>query len=244
MKGRWTRLAIPIGIAVALITLLLVAIGAADPLTSRVRLVHAIPGAPAVQVVIDGETAYSEVSYTTVTTYTTLPVGLHTVEVWALLPPPLPPLFLISETLPLVGGVDLTVMGIGTTTSPSVTLLPDNNTIFVSNTVRLVNLSHDITMTVNLTGTEGTAQIDDLQYPQASGYIPGLGVGEVNVEVRVGDAVMGITPSSATLESDAIHSLFIMGPEHGLSLIPALDQKFETLYQAYLPLAIKEGDRD
>lgn len=236
MKRRWTLLATTIGIAVALTVLFLVVTGAADEDTSRVRLVHAIPGAPDVRVVIDGETAYPSVSYTTVTTYTTLSAGLHTVEIWA----KLFNVFLISETLPLVGGVDLTVMGIGTTSSPSVTLLPDNNTAFNSDSVRLVNLSPGVTMTVALTGTEGTAEISDLAYPKASHYITGLGAGEVTLEVRVGNVVKGIAPSVATLQSNAIHTLFIMGSENDLVLVAALDQQFSGLdHKRYLPLAIK-----
>ena len=56
--------------------------------------------------------------------------------------------------------------------------------------------------------------------------------------------IQNIQPSVATLEQDAIHTLFVMGPEDGLILVSALDQKFETLYRTYLPLALRAGGGD
>jgi hypothetical protein len=236
MKRRLLILSLTMTVAAIALTLLIGIAGAAEEETSRVRLVHAIPGAPAVQVVVDGEIAYPSVSYTTVTTYTTLTAGLHTVEVWVTLAP-LPPLFLISETLPLVGGTDLTVMGIGTTSSPTVTLLLDDNRPANAGKFRVVNLSPDTpTMDVYL-AAEAAAIIDDLAYKEASDYVEGIGTGVLSVGVDAGGALKSVVPPTTTLYSNAVHTLFLMGMGDTLDLVATVDQRFEAKkHYAYLPL--------
>jgi SH3-like domain-containing protein len=70
----------------ALVLSLLLAVtgaGAQDAGSARVRFVHAIPGAGAIDVFVDGQLTASAVNFSSATTYATIPVGPHTVTVRA-----------------------------------------------------------------------------------------------------------------------------------------------------------------
>jgi hypothetical protein len=105
--------------------------------------------------------------------------------------------------------------------------------------VRVVHVSPGTeAVDVVLTGTLKTVTIDALPYKEASGYFDGLGEGEITVAVQAGGTVKTLDPPTATLYSDAIHTLFIMGTGNTLDLVATVDQQFED-YRAFLPLVTK-----
>lgn len=73
------------GLVAVLLALLLAvsSVGAQDGGTAKVRFVHAVPGAGAIDVFVDGQLTASSVSFGTGTTYALLPAGPHSVTVTA-----------------------------------------------------------------------------------------------------------------------------------------------------------------
>jgi hypothetical protein len=235
MKRRLIFLTIAVMIAAMSVALLIAVAGAAQEETSRVRLAHAVPGSLKVDVEVDGTQIYTDVAYKDVTVYTELPAGTHTVTARA-------GFLTLEETVYLTGGIDATVVGVGAGFNIEAIALQDDNRLANADTVRVVHLSPpDVgAMDVSLTGTVGTATVSALPYKEASSYLGGLGAGEVAIEVHIGGAAKTVVPPTATLQSNAIHTLFIMGTGDTLDLVATVDEQFEEpKYKAFLPLVTK-----
>jgi len=222
--------------------LLVQRIKAADPTQARVRVVHAVPGGPTVDLWVDGSEASTGISYTTVTTYVNLSAGPHTVQVI----PSLLPIPIISETVVLTGGMDLTIAGVGQGLSITSLFLEDNNSPSNSNTARLVHLSPDTSaIDVAISGTVTSATASNIAFKGASDYIGGLGVGMTSFEVRPAGQITPLLTFSRTLGSDTINTFFIMGLNnlpgsllYPLQAVHSVDQRFIIVY---LPVVLKGG---
>jgi len=242
MKRNWFALGIA-GLALAVCAVLLVPGSTANgPATSNVRLAHAALGVPLpVDVSVDGSPVSTGVSYKTVTPYIPLPAGPHTVEIKlsGL------PITVISETVYLTSGVDLTIVGVGVGLDITTTALLDNNHPANKDTVRLVHASPDTgPVDVLVTGTLTSTVITGLPYKEASDYTGGLGVGEASFEVRPSGEITPLLTFTHTLQSDTINTFFIMGAStppgsftYPLAAVHALDRHFSSLY---LPIVLKE----
>ena len=110
---------------------------AADPNVGRVRVLHAIPGGPVVDIKVDGDEVASDVAYKDLTPYVAVEAGEHTVEVWVE-PLPIPAL---SATAYLTGGMDFTIAGVGQGLDLGAASYEDDNGPSNSDTVRFVHLS-------------------------------------------------------------------------------------------------------
>jgi hypothetical protein len=228
-----------VGLAVAVCALLLVAGSAANgEATSNVRLAHAVVGLSSVDVWVDGVPVQENVSYKTVTPYVPLAAGPHSVEVGVGMP-------MISRTVYLTGGLDLTIVGVGLFSNITTTVLMDNNQVTNKDTVRLVHASPDAgPVDVVVTGTLTSTMVSELGYKQASQYLSGLGTGVVTFTVRSTGEVTPLLSFTRTLKSGTIHTLFIMGSTNPLlsdqyPLVPvyALDRQFSFVY---LPVVSRE----
>jgi hypothetical protein len=233
-----------LGLALAVSAVLVVqGIKAADDEQARVRLAHAVPGGPEVDVLVDDVEIYHGVSYSTVTTYTTLAAGLHTVVVRTTLPP----IPLIEETVILTGGMDFTVAGMGTIATLDATFLVDDNTPLNSDTVRLVHLSPDAgVVDIAISGTLTSTVVSNVPFGAASDYIAGLGAGDTSFEVRPAGEIIPVLEFSRTLESGTVNTVFIMGLSnppgsflYPLQAVHTVDQRF---FRIYLPLMVRESE--
>lgn len=227
-------------LALAASVVLVHGIVATGPDESRVRIVHAVPSPLAVDIVVDGELVAENVTYATVTEYETLPAGPHLVQVYcgiSIFDP------LISATVVLTGGMDFTVAGVGQFPAITSTFLVDNNHPTNANTVRVVNFSPDTSaINVLITGTMTSTVVSGVSYKGASSYIGGLGVGETSFEVRPSS---GTTPYTftATLDSGAINSVFIMGLPQSTQY-PILEKHIVDArwpFRIFVPLVTKGG---
>jgi hypothetical protein len=68
--------------------------------------------------------------------------------------------------------------------------------------------------------------VEALPYKEASGYLGGLGPGVITLSVRADGAAIPIHPPTTTLEENAVHTLFLMGPRTYLEIVPSVDQRF------------------
>ena len=238
MKRRLWILALVVALAATAVTLLIEVAKAADEDTSRVRIAHAIPGNIVVdKVYVDGELVYENLAYKDVTTYTVLAAGAHTVQAVI---EPFPP---ISETLILTGGIDATVAGVGLDLmSIEAVVLQDDNHESNAGQLRVVHLSPNTGAMDVFLAAEAAAVVGGLEYKEATDYFGGIGAGVLSVQVRVGDTYKTLTPPTTTLQSNAIHTLFIMGAGESLDLVATVDQRFEGgAYKTFLPLVAKTG---
>jgi len=242
MRRYWSAVGV-VGLALAACALLLVAGSTANgSATSNVRLAHAVVGGPVVDVWVDGVLAQPAVSYGTVTPYVPLAAGSHVVEVkLASLP-----VTVISQTVVLMSGMDLTIVGLGVMPNITTTALVDNNQVTNKDTVRLVNASPDTgPVDVLVTGTLTSTVVAELAYMDNEvSYIGGLGAGVVTFTVRPTGEITPVLTFTRTVESGTIHTLFMMGAstpplniEYPLQPVYALDRQFSFVY---LPIVSRE----
>jgi hypothetical protein len=150
---------------------------------SRVRVVHASPDAPAVDVLVDGSAVLSGVSFGDVSDYLDLAAGTYTVKITATGDP---------DTVAFEGDVsveadtDYTVAAVGELSEETFrpAMFVDDNSVQRGRArVRIVHASPDapaVDVTVN---DAETTLVDGLAFGDASGYLP-LHPGPVTVEVR------------------------------------------------------------
>jgi hypothetical protein len=148
---------------------------------------------------------------------------------------------ILSETVFLTGGIDLTIAGVGVGLDVTTTTLFDDNVPANKDTVRLVHISPGTgPVDVLVTGTLTSTVVAGLPYRQASGYLEGLGPGEVMFEVRPAGEVTPLLSVTHTLQSNTINTFFVMGSRtdstYPLEAVHALDRSFSFLY---LPVALK-----
>jgi hypothetical protein len=231
MKRRLVRLCLVVFLALFSTVLLVWALGAAEDETSRVRLVHAVPGPLTVDVLLDGVLVYGNVAYKDVTPYSEVPAGLHTVTARTLFGD-------LTQTVYLTGGLDVTVIGVGSGLNITTTAMLDDNRPANAGTVRLVHLSPDtLAMDVMLTGTLGTVGVEALPYKAASASLGGLGPGVVTLSLRAGGVNVPLHPPTMTLEENAVHTLLLMGPQANLEGVPSVDARFSD-FKLYLPIVL------
>jgi hypothetical protein len=213
-----------------------------EPERARVRLVHAVPGGPLVDVFVDNEEIVSDVQYKDVTPYQSLSAGRHTIEVKL----SLPPIPLISETVVLSGGMDITVAGVGQGTAIEAVGLEDDNSPSNRDTVRFVHLSPDtppIDIAVRETLVYTVA--GNIPYKGASDYVGGLGAGPVSFEVRSVGQITPLLTFSRTIEQDRINTLFVVGHStspgsllYPLEVVHTVDRRF---FWIFLPTTLKNS---
>jgi hypothetical protein len=201
---------------------------------SRVRVAHAVPGGPEVDVYVDGEEVASDVAYQDVTPYESLLAGPHSVEVRL----SSLPITLISETVVLTGGMDATVVGVGQGLNITATLLQDDNSPANINSVRFVHLSPGTSaIDVNIKGTAALTLAGNFPFKGASDYIGGLMTGLYRFEVRPAGQITPLETFSATLEINTINTVFIMGLTDSLEAVHTVDQRF---FRLFLPIVLSE----
>jgi hypothetical protein len=166
--------------------------------------------------------------------YTALASGWHTVTARVLFAE-------LSETVYVTGGLDATLIGVGSGLDVTATVLLDDNRPSNADTLRLVHLSADTpAMDVILTGTLGSAAVEALPYKDASVYLGGLGPGVVTLSVRAGGVAVPLHPPTMTLQENAVHTLFIMGSQAALEGVPSVDAQFSD-FTVYLPIVLSDA---
>lgn len=176
-----------------------------------VRVVHAAPGAPVVDVYVDGGKLLNDFTFGTVTGYVPVAEGSHRIQVTA--DGAKRSASVIDVTVSLKGGTYYTAAALGTTSSGfSLKAFVDNN--WDSNSkakIRVYHLSPNAGPVDVSVG--GTKVIDELTYTHASGYLT-VAPGDYTFKVTAVNA--GVTvPVSAKLSGDRVYSVFAIGLYQG-----------------------------
>ena len=162
-----------------------------EPKTGRLRVVHASPDAPAVDVCADGAAAFQGATFPGATNYATLPVGTSAMRV-AVAGSGCGSGGVISADLPLARGQDLTVVALNFLSQIEPLVLVDDNTRPGSGTarVRVVHASPNAP-TVDVTLADGTTLVNNLSFKEASGYLQvPAGTYELQIRDETGEVVV------------------------------------------------------
>ena len=188
-----TRRAASVLAARALVALVVVPAAAAGS-DAFVRVVHASPDAPNVDVWVDGETVLTDVPFTAVSDYLSLPAGTYNVRVTATGSTDA----VIDADLTLEAGASYTVAATGLLAEITATVLMDNRTPADGQAkLRVFHASPSAPAEVDLAVTDGPVLVEALAYAEATDYLT-VDAGSYPLEIRAaGDAAAALSLEAA-----------------------------------------------
>lgn len=191
---------------------------------SQVRVVHASPDAPAVDVWVEGAPAFTDAPFTGVTPYASLDPATYNVQVVP-----------AGATEPVVIDADLTLEANTAYTVVAVDLLADiTPLVLVDNLaapapgnahVRFVHASPDAPA-VDIAVTGGPVLFENVAFKEVGDYLP-VAAGTYDLEVRVaGTDTVALEVPGVALNDGTVYTIFAMGLADGepaLQAVAAVD---------------------
>jgi LPXTG-motif cell wall-anchored protein len=204
--------------SIGLVMLLALPVAAADE--AFVRVVHASPDAPNVDVWVDGTKVLTDVPFTAVSDYLAVPAGDHNVQVTATgsTDP------VIDEDLTLTAGTSYTVAATGLVADIAATVLVDDRTPVEGKAkLRVFHASPSAPASVDVAVTGGPVLVEALAYPKATGYLT-VDAGAYALEIRAAGAADAALSLNATLEAGQNYTAIAMdGGSAGVQVIIATE---------------------
>jgi hypothetical protein len=205
--------------AMAMLGLLAGPAAAAD--NAWVRVVHASPDAPNVDVWLDSSKVLTDVPFTAVSDYLEVASGDHNVQVVATgtTSPAV-----IDADVTLEAGKAYTIAAAGPLASIAPVVLTDDlATVEGKSKLRVFHASPSAPASVDVAVTDGPTLIEGLAYPEATAYLT-VDPGMYDLEIRAaGDSAAALT-LSATLEGGKNYTAIAMdGGDAGVQVIVAVD---------------------
>jgi hypothetical protein len=189
---------------------------------ARLRVLHASPDAPAVDVYLDGAEAISDLAFDDITDYVTVPAGDHNVQVFAASAngtgDPV-----IDADVTLTGGTDYTVAAVGLLANIEPLVLVDDNSDPAAGQAKLrfVHASPDAPA-VDIYADGAGVVVPNASFKDASGYLD-LDAATYDLEVRAaGTETVALDLPGITLEAGKTYTAFAVGLLDGS---PALNAK-------------------
>ena len=206
-----------------------------------VRVVHASPDAPNVDVWVDGETVLTDVPFTAVSDYLALPAGTYNVQVTATgsTDP------VIDADLTLEAGTSYTVAATGLLADITATVLTDDRMPADGQAkLRVFHASPSAPAEVDVAVTDGPILVEALAYPEATGYLT-VDAGTYPLEIRAAGSPDAALSLEATLEAGQNYTAIAMDDpegEAGVQVIIATEAMAEVpntaMGQPTTPVAI------
>jgi hypothetical protein len=192
-------------------------IALAIPLTSafaaegkaRVRVVHASPDAPAVDVLVDGNKAFTNAPFKGITDYASLDPKTYDVKV---VPTGASTPVVIDADLPLAANTDYTVVAVGKLASIEPLVLTDNNAKPAAGKahVRFVHASPDAPA-VDIAVKGGPVIFSNVAFKKTGTYTP-VDAGTYDLEVRLaGTSTVALSVPGVKLDDGTVYTIFAMG---------------------------------
>jgi hypothetical protein len=233
---------------------IVLAIGLAVPAFAqsgaRVRVVHASPDAPAVDVWVNDGIAFSNAPFKGITDYAPLDTGTYNVKV---VPTGATEPVVIEADLALEAE-DYTVVALGTLENIEPLVLVDNNAAPAEGKahVRFVHASPDAPA-VDIAVKSGPVLFSNIAFKEIGDYLP-VDAGTYDLEVRIaGTDTVALEVPGLALQARTVYTVFAMGlagGEPALTAVPSMDAQYgatlpETggtdLAWLYIPLALAVG---
>jgi hypothetical protein len=185
---------------------LTVAAGGGD---GRVRVVHMSPDAPAVDVLVNGRPAITNLAFKEASAYASLPGGTYDV---AVTPAGQNNTVVLAAPLPVTAGQDVTVVAVGRLAEIGVLALIDDNTAPAAGNakVRFVHASPDAPA-VDIAVAGGPVLFPNVAFKESAGYAQ-VPAGTYDLEVRVaGTDTVALSLPGVTLTDGLIATVFAAG---------------------------------
>ena len=207
---------------------------------ARVRVVHASPDAPAVDVWVNGSIAFSGAPFKGITDYADLDAGTYNVQV---VPAGATEPVVIDADLDLEAGTDYTVVAVGKLENIQPVVLVDDNSAPAPGMahVRFMHASPDAPNVDIYVADGGPLLFENVPFGQAFPYVP-VDAGTYDLEVRIHDTdTVVLTVPGVALAERTVYTIFAMGlagGEPALQAVPSVDASYSP---ALLPATGQEG---
>jgi hypothetical protein len=201
----------------------------ADGHQARVRAVHASPDAPAVDILVNDNAAFTNAPFKGITQYASLDVGTYNVKV---VPTGATDPVVIEADLELEAK-DYTVVAVGKLESIEPLVLVDNNSDPAEGKahVRFVHASPDAPA-VDIAVKDGPVLFSNVAFKGVGDYLP-VDAGTYDLEVRVaGTEDVALEVPGVELQNGVVYTVFAMGlagGEPALTAVPSADNLATTL---------------
>lgn len=206
---------------------------------ARVRVVHASPDAPAVDVWVDDNVAFSNAPFKGITAYASLDPETYAVKV---VPAGETEPAVISADLALAADTDYTVVALGTLADIEPLVLVDNNSMPAAGKahVRFVHASPDAPA-VDVAVTGGPVLFANVAFKGVGDYLP-VDAGTYDLEVRLaGTETVALSVPGVKLDEGTVYTIFAMGlaaGEPALMAVPSVDAVHAVAAAAEAPAAL------
>jgi Domain of unknown function (DUF4397) len=171
-----------------------------------VRIVHASPDAPNVDVWVDGEIVLTDVPFTAISDYLALPAGTYNVQVTATGSTDA----VIDADLTLEASTSYTVAATGLLADITATVLTDDRMPADGQAkLRVFHASPSAPAEVDVAVTDGPILVEALAYPDATGYLT-VDAGTYPLEIRAAGDEMAALTLEATLEAGQNYTAIAM----------------------------------
>jgi hypothetical protein len=195
--------------------------------TARVRVVHASPDAPAVDVYADGTKVLTNVPYKGSSDYLSVPAGPHNFKVFATGANPASDTAVIDADATLAAGKDYTVVAVGMLADIKPAVFEDNNAAPAAGKahVRVIHASPDAPA-VDIAVKGGPVLFSNLAFPNAAGPSP-VDAGTYDLEVRAaGTTTVALPINGVQVQAGKIYTVLAVGLLNGeppLEALPIVD---------------------
>jgi hypothetical protein len=193
---------------------------------ARVRVVHASPDAPAVDVWVDGSVAFSNAPFKGITDYAALAPATYNVQVT---PTGATEPVVIDADLALAANTDYTVVAVGLLADIEPLVLVDNNSAPAAGKahVRFVHASPDAPAVDIAVANGGPVLFSNVAFKGVGDYLP-VDAGTYDLEVRVaGTETVALEVPGVALADGTVYTIFAMGlaggGEPALTAVPSAD---------------------
>jgi hypothetical protein len=180
----------------------------ADGHQARVRAVHASPDAPAVDILVNDNAAFTNAPFKGITQYANLDTGTYNIKV---VPTGATDPVVIEADLDLEAK-DYTVVALGTLENIEPLVLVDNNSAPAEGKahVRFVHASPDAPA-VDIAVKGGPVLFSNIAFKEVGDYLP-VDAGTYDLEVRVaGSETVALDVPGLALQAGTVYTVFAMG---------------------------------
>jgi LPXTG-motif cell wall-anchored protein len=208
---------------------------------ASVRVIHASPDAPAVDIWIDGNVAISDVAFAEVTDYADLAPSTYNVQVS---PTGATEPIVIDADLELSADTDYSVAAVGTLENIEPLVLIDNNAAPAEGKahVRFVHASPDAPA-VDIAVTGGPVLFSNIEFKGVGDYLP-VDAGTYDLEARVaGTETVALSVPGVALEAGTVYTIWAMGLVEGeptLRAVPSVDASYPVAAPEAAPETMPE----
>ncbi|RJR07808.1 DUF4397 domain-containing protein [Candidatus Parcubacteria bacterium] len=189
---------------------------------AMVRIIHASPDAPAVDVFVNGDAVVENASFKAATDYMNLPAGTHKVEIYATgtmgeADP------VIAADLTVEAGMSYTVAAINNVANLELSVTTDNNMVEEGKAkIRVGHFSPDApAVNVGLIG--GDDVFSGAEFKAVTDYMA-LDAGSYDLEVRTADGGQQVLDLTGTeLEANKVYSVYAINTVDSIEVLVLVD---------------------